>query len=178
MEKLKVCCENCKHGMLLSDTCEIYEEKRQKFGFKLYDEMIEFEKEDKSEFGCSYDCRYIEYPLKITNGISVEDFDYSNKKISKLVKVKYCKDKKTYLGLYLGELPTQISVSHIKDKSTLEIMPSMCNPAILVPKLGKIIFGYESFWSFIKTEDDFEDITEDEIENVWYVQALKAISND
>lgn len=177
--KLKVCCKNCKHSMALSrKDCKIYSDEQNKYDewIDRYTKMKDFEEEDKSELGCNYKCRYIEYPLKVLNGICVEKIEYNKEKdVSKLVRITYCKDKKTYLGLYLGELATAISVSHNELDSNLNVRPAMCNPAILVPILGKIIFGYESFWQFIKSEEDFKDITQDEIDNIWYIKLLKKI---
>lgn len=36
--------------------------------------------------------------------------------------------------------------------------------------------GYESWWGFIKTVEDFQEITDEDISNVWYVKALKELS--
>ena len=44
------------------------------------------------------------------------------------------------------------------------------NPAIFVPELGKIIFGMESWWGRIKSEEELKDITDGDIENVWHVK--------
>lgn len=40
-------------------------------------------------------------------------------------------------------------------------------------ELKKIIYGCESYWSVINDPNDFEDITKESIDNVWYVQLLK-----
>lgn len=39
----------------------------------------------------------------------------------------------------------------------------------------KIIFGMESWWSRIKSEKELMDITNDDIEDVWYVKMLKGM---
>jgi len=49
------------------------------------------------------------------------------------------------------------------------------NPAIFVFDLNEIIFGYESWWGVIESEKQLKEITNDVIDNVWYVKALKQI---
>jgi hypothetical protein len=51
----------------------------------------------------------------------------------------------------------------------------MRNPAIYVPALKRLVFGAGSWWGEIKTEDDLKEITDKDINDVWYVQALKAL---
>ena len=53
----------------------------------------------------------------------------------------------------------------------------MHNPAIYVPELGKVIYGMESWWHAIKDEKELKDITDNDIDNVWYVKALKEVNN-
>lgn len=79
---------------------------------------------------------------------------------------------KTYLGFLLGDLPIGLYIRHSPE--TLELSCSTTgNPAIFAPELGKIIFGMESWWGRIKSEEELKDITDDDIENVWYVKMLK-----
>jgi L-rhamnose mutarotase len=52
------------------------------------------------------------------------------------------------------------------------------NPAIFVPELKKIIFGAESWWCEIKPGEDLSDITDEDINNQWYVQMLRNMSKD
>jgi len=47
--------------------------------------------------------------------------------------------------------------------------------AIFVPELGEIIYGYASWWGHINSVDEIKDISDDDIDNVWYVQMLKAM---
>ena len=82
------------------------------------------------------------------------------------VSVRPCGDEyedKTYLGLYVGEVA-------IGDTMSLH------NPCIWVPDLKQYIFGCESWWGVIDSEDDLRKITDADIENVWYVRALKELS--
>ena len=49
------------------------------------------------------------------------------------------------------------------------------NPAIYVFDLQRIIFGAESWWGIIENPEELKDITDDDINNIWYVKALKAM---
>ena len=51
-------------------------------------------------------------------------------------------------------------------------------PPIFVPALGRIIYGCESWWSRIRSEEEFSDITDADIANQWYVQAWKAMTEE
>ena len=59
----------------------------------------------------------------------------------------------------------------------LEIIPHT-NPAIFVPELKKIVFGCESWWRKIDSMDEVKDITDEDIENQWYVKLFKSIEED
>lgn len=82
---------------------------------------------------------------------------------------------KTYLGIYLGEIAIEFSVARMKDTNKLRFVPHY-NPAIWVPDLNKIIFGCESWWGTIESPDQLHKITNEDINNVWYVQALKTLT--
>ena len=55
----------------------------------------------------------------------------------------------------------------------------MTNPAIFVPELKKIIYGCESWWGTINNQDDLSDlnISDDDIQNTWYVKLLHEMYN-
>jgi hypothetical protein len=92
----------------------------------------------------------------------------------KLVKVRPCGKEfkgKTYLGILVGDAALSSSVSMKEDSVVCSW--SHFNPAILVPDLGEIIYGCESWWGELGDED-LSDITDQDIENVWYVKMLKA----
>ncbi|UUZ80655.1 hypothetical protein LJK88_38350 [Paenibacillus sp. P26] len=126
-----------------------------------------------------YKSRYIEYPLTI-QGIQnnfTKDGMRSLYECGKLVKINPCGKEygnKTYLGILLGDLPIGAFVSFHHDDQKLHITPH-CNPAIFVPELKKIIYGYESWWGEIESPEDFKEITSEDINNVWYVKLLKAM---
>lgn len=95
-----------------------------------------------------------------------------------LVKVRPCGDKygkKTYLGFLIGEVALGSSWSVSDDKIQLEFAGH--NPAIFVPELGEIIYGAESWWEEIESEDELKEITDSDIDNVWYVKLLKEKMN-
>ena len=51
----------------------------------------------------------------------------------------------------------------------------MHNPAIWVPDLKKIVFGMESWWGVLRSRTISKQITDADIQNVWYVKALQAL---
>lgn len=101
----------------------------------------------------------------------------SRAKPGALVKVRPCGDDnpedKTYLGIFLGELPTGLSFAFNRETGTLLVEPGSGNPAMLVPELGRIVFGCESWWSEVKNADELPQITDEMIENIPYVKALR-----
>ncbi|MEN5278895.1 hypothetical protein ABE527_18360 [Brucella sp. TWI432] len=108
---------------------------------------------------------------------------FGKDKAGKFVRVRPCAPEyadKTFLGVYMGDMP-QLEVS-IKDRpehedKVLHISRGtfMGNPAIYVPALSQIIYGAESWWGVISTPDQLRQISDNDIDNVWYVQALKAL---
>lgn len=99
---------------------------------------------------------------------------YGKKDIGKPVRVRPCDKKyegKTFLGIFLGELPIPMHVSYNKEEQMLSIS-NMHNPAIFVPDINEVVFGFESWWSLINSDENIEDITDDVINNTWYVKML------
>lgn len=120
--------------------------------------------------------KYIEYPLTI-NGINNKPIDNEGlfHKVGCLCEIQPCGDEyegKSYIGIYIGELPIAIHTTFDSKTGILE-NGTMNNPAIFVPELGKIIYGCQSWWREIESIDDFKGITKEEIENQWYVKMLK-----
>lgn len=96
-----------------------------------------------------------------------------------LVKVRPCGEEyegKTYVGIFLGELAIDNTCRLNKETQELEIIPHT-NPAIYVPDLQKIVFGCESWWGKVDSLEEVKEITNEDIENVWYVQLLKGMSS-
>lgn len=93
--------------------------------------------------------------------------------IGSLVMVRLCgENKETHLGIYLGDFPVEIFHQYDKETGNLEVFPDL-NPAMLVPKLKRIVWGCESWWSPIQNETDLRQITDKDIQDVWYVKLLK-----
>lgn len=79
---------------------------------------------------------------------------------------------KSYLGWLMGDLATSQSVS-LSNDGVLKVGLGARNPAIYVPDLGEIVFGYASWWRRIKSEADLRQITDLDIESVWYLRVLR-----
>lgn len=95
-----------------------------------------------------------------------------------LVAVRPCDPEckgKTYLGMYLCEAPTGVIGKQVGNKIVLT-MNDYTNPAIFVPELNRIVWGYGSWWGEIESEDKLREITDADIQNVWYVRALKQLN--
>lgn len=172
-------CNSCKFSFM--NRCETLKNNKefQKIWNGRSDILADFKFKDS--FVCdNYKSRYIEYPIEVSK-INTENSrtGYRNSQIGKFAKISPCGDEykgKTYLGLYLGELPVGHCISHNSENKELSVSFSN-NPAIFVFDLNKIIFGCESWWGIIESEDDLKEITDEDIENIWYVKALKELQN-
>lgn len=120
--------------------------------------------------------RFIEYPIQV-NEIKQNPIEYNNglhaSYIGKPVAVRV--EDKTYLGIFIGDLPTHTHLAYLAQNGRLSVSV-IDNPAVFVPELNRIVFGYESWWKILESEEDFKDITDDIINNTWYVKMLKAIN--
>ena len=97
----------------------------------------------------------------------------------KFVKIRPCGEEfedKTYLGVLIGDAALSSSIGINDEKIVCSW--AFFNPAILIPELGKIVYGCESWWGLIRSEDDLKSITDIDIENVWYVKAMKTLSKE
>ncbi len=158
------------HWMSLRGGCQCV------FGAKTLGEYSRYAREVKPEEceNCSnFKSRYIEYPLTI-NGIEYGDASPWNVKPC-LASVRPCDDENTYLGLYLGEMPRMPYSTFNEESGTLKFGMT-CNPCLYVPKLGKVVWGDESWWSRIESEEEFREITDEDINGQFYVQMLKELS--
>jgi hypothetical protein len=125
-----------------------------------------------------------EFPMEISeidkSKACYSPMSLTGTKAGALVKIRPCGDEyenKTYLGIYVGEIAISTNIGLFEKTKKLSIMFNR-NPAIFVPELKKVIFGCESFWGEIKSEEELKDITDDDIENVWYIQLLKELGKD
>lgn len=174
-------CSSCKFSWL--NKCGKLKEELAKNGYGDTNKSMmnwEIEFKVKENLVCDeYESRYIEYPLEVSkiNKDNNKGF-YRDSQIGRFAAISPCNEKykgKTFLGLYLGELPIDNIISHNSDSKELKIS-FLNNPAIFVFDLGKIIYGIESWWKIIETEEDLKEITEADISNVWYVKALESLS--
>jgi len=96
----------------------------------------------------------------------------------KIVKVRPCDKKygnKTYIGFLIGEIALSSSVSIKNDKLLCDW--AFYNPAIYVPELGATIYGMESWWSRIESKEELNQITDSDIQNVWYFKLMEDFLN-
>ena len=125
----------------------------------------------------------IEYPLtvssiKVDGDMGVRKESLFAREPGTWVKIRpcdpECKDK-TYLGIYIGAIPLSLCIKMGKavGGGAMTISPSFHNPAIWVPDLKRVVMGCESWWGEIKSPDDIKEITDSDIDNCWYVKALK-----
>jgi len=96
------------------------------------------------------------------------------------VKVRPCDEKfgnKTYFGILIGDVAQSISHSIKDDVVTASF--SWFNPAILIPELGEIVYGCESWWGVIKSTEEAEKVITDEtVKNCWYVKLLTQVQEN
>jgi hypothetical protein len=114
---------------------------------------------------------------------------FSGAKVGDWVSVRPCAKEcegKTFIGIFLGGMPIHVGASYSsktkkgkeRKKKILEFYHTGDNPTMYVPDLKRVVFGYESWWGAIKSENDLRQITDKDISNVWYVKALKALSEN
>lgn len=91
-------------------------------------------------------------------------------------------DKRTHLGIYMGDMPNiSMTVARVEEDGHLVMRierNEFGNPAIYVPALNQIVYGMESWWGTLNSPDDLKQITDQDIDNVWYVQALKSLTEE
>jgi hypothetical protein len=177
-DEIKRNCNTCKFSMF--DRCETLKSNEEYQKIK-DNGIFDHGKWDFQEsFICdNYKCIYIEYPIEVSKiNRDTDTTGFRDSSIGSFVKIRPCADEyknKTFLGFYLGELPIGIRASHNPDTKELSLSYDN-NPAIYVFDLKKIIFGCASWWGIIETEDDLKSISDIDIDNVWYVKALKMLS--
>jgi len=202
---LPIKCNNCRKGFIFTkDKCPILAEEKDVFARLLgFENTEDLYKQTKGSFmdekyrgfmkyeqevsdlvrepgACPFESRFIETPLSILNGIYVADLEYDRGRkehIGMFAKVRLAskEDTKTYLGIYLGDFPQSIGLSHKSDEQTMEVKPGQHNPALWIIELKKLVWGSGSWWSVIKSEEELKEITNSDIDNVWYMKMLKGM---
>ena len=123
--------------------------------------------------------KYMEFPLEVED-IEKDELEYRKPlghERGALVRVRPCGDEyagKTFLGILIASAPTDIRVSYDHERKVLKVGLGMSNPMILIPETGTIVWGYESWWSEIRSVDELQEITDDEIDSTWYVKLFKS----
>lgn len=182
-KKIKKNCMNCKFSWF--NRCETLKQELKKNGFNEGNDIRinwEVEFKIKDNFVCDkYRSKYIEYPIEVSkiNTDNNRSF-YRDEQMGRFVKIRPCGEEyedKTYLGLYLGDMPIGHNISHNPETNELNVSFST-NPGIFVFDLNKIIYGMESWWGIINNEKDLKEITNSDINNIWYVKVLKELSNN
>lgn len=131
----------------------------------------------------------IKYPVEVSGidfdvkiGVSSKSFFGSlgsEKGPGTFVSIRSCKKEhgnKTRLGLLIGYVPIHAAVEYAKETKRLTFRVSGDNPAIFVFDLNEVVLGCESYWGAIENEKELREITNNDIENVWYIKALKQLS--
>lgn len=127
----------------------------------------------------------MEYPITVKS-ITVKDDETLKEKHSlggtgncgDMVSVRPCDDEykdKTFFGILLGTMALSISVEFDEKTGDLEIAKDFYNPAIFIPDLNTVVYGVESFWGLIESEEDLKEITDADIESQPYMKALRQI---
>lgn len=111
----------------------------------------------------------------------IYNFGWSRKNVGRFVSIRPVStvdpEEKTYLGLYLGDFLVDQGVTYDDETRVLTVhRHPLGNPGIYVFDLKRVVFGYESWWSVIQSEDQLRQITDEDIGNIWYVKALRQLS--
>jgi hypothetical protein len=126
--------------------------------------------------------RYIEYPITVLGITSSTDScpvkPHWTCEIGSFVQVRPCDkelDGKTFLGIALGDISRGATARFNASTGILELSSASHNPAMWVPALKRVIWGDSSWWGPIETEEQLRQITDTDIQNVWYVRALQQL---
>ncbi len=84
-------------------------------------------------------------------------------------------EEKTYLGIYLGEIDVMPYAGWDEESGDLFFYSGHGNPAIFVFDLNQVVMGYESWWGPIESESDLKQITDADIQDIWYVKAMREL---
>lgn len=105
-----------------------------------------------------------------------EAFRAARPGLSDWVAVRPCEEEfggKTYLGVMIGDIALSVMARYDRESGVMSITPGMLNPAIWIPEKRAVVFGCGSWWRRIKTQEDMGQISDADINNVWYVRAMR-----
>jgi hypothetical protein len=116
----------------------------------------------------------MEFPLTI-EGIGSTHVVAGDRGVGKWCSVRPASDTNTYLGVYLGDLLIE-AAPYFDTKTNKLIIMQRRNPGLWVPDLNRVVWGLESWWNVLQTPDDLKQITDADIQGIWYVRALASLS--
>lgn len=124
-----------------------------------------------------------DYPIEVAKvtkrGATLKDTNpLTGIKIGDFASVRPCGDSnpegKTFFGYFIGDIPYRTGV--IYDPQDKELMiAGDTNPAFFLPDLGEVVFGMGSFWGKMEKPEDLKQISDADINSLWYVKALQAL---
>jgi hypothetical protein len=115
-------------------------------------------------------------PLTI-NSIRIQTVAFKKEQQCKYVAVRPVDDEKTYIGILIGEAALSVGGLYYIEEQEI-FVTHMLNPVIFIPDIMRVVLGIESWWSVIRKPEDLKQITDADIQNVWYVKALKSMHKD
>lgn len=129
------------------------------------DDKVRICKKGECESCQKFKSKYVEYPITV-HEIENKPIDTSGlgHEAGSLVAIRPCAkeyNEKTYIGIYIGDLPIQILTSYKESTGQLK----------------KIIYGCESWWKTIRSVDEFSKISNEDINNTWYVKLLQSLDH-
>lgn len=147
----------------------------------LLTKMAEQMKEQKEKFNfySGYGAEEGTLPIEVKDIVMREQYPLDNNeslnraKPGDLVAVRLAGEEGTHLGIYLGGARHRLYAKFEKATGILELMNAGDNPAMFVFELGRVVYGFQSWWKKIESIDQFKQITNQDIEGTWYVQMLK-----
>ena len=155
-------------------------------GKEFADLMSKFSKAMKEHKEKFTDMTQLEFPLNISGVESKFKRPATTSpsigprvKCGDLVRIRPVQEEfkeKTFLGMYIGELPIDLYYEIEKENNKLHVR-TYNNCAFYVFALHCMIFGCESWWAKIEGDEDIEKaITDEDIDNVWYVKAIRELA--
>lgn len=101
----------------------------------------------------------------------------SGKRCGDMVAIRPCAEEyenETFLGVLIGDISLSIGAT-LDEDDVLTIRRQRYNPAIFIPERNAVVYGCGSWWGKIESEDQLKNISDQDIENIWYVKALRQI---
>lgn len=147
---------------------------------------------EQCEICDQFNSKYIEYPITVNEIVQTPiDATGHSYEVGNLCEIRLCSDPQpyvktsddeshindTYIGIYIGDLPLMITSSFDQKSGTLT-NTAIPNAAFFVPELKRIVYGSESFHRKLDNIDNLKGISNEDIDNIWYVKLLRAASTN